>query len=124
MRRSEFTRVLGGAYRSLATLGACVLNQMNATGNSDVSNSKVISTAIYCLGIVTVPTFISSVLAQSVQPISTERVLQSPLAGIAGDPFEERFAQPLSRNEEFALKPMDKFKECELCPEMVVIPAG
>jgi formylglycine-generating enzyme required for sulfatase activity len=130
MHRRKFIMVFGGglvawpravraAYRSLASLGACILDQMNATPNSDVSTSRIISTAIYCLGIVTVPTFISSVLAQSVQTI-----LQSPLAGIAGDPLEERFAQPLSRNEEFALRPMDKFKECEVCPEMVVIPAG
>jgi formylglycine-generating enzyme required for sulfatase activity len=33
-------------------------------------------------------------------------------------------ASPLSPDGERALKPGDKFKECENCPEMVVVPAG
>lgn len=35
-----------------------------------------------------------------------------------------RSAQPLSSVEECALKPKDAFKECDKCPEMVVVPAG
>jgi formylglycine-generating enzyme required for sulfatase activity len=35
-----------------------------------------------------------------------------------------RRACPLSENAERALKPKDSFKECERCPEMVVVPAG
>jgi formylglycine-generating enzyme required for sulfatase activity len=35
-----------------------------------------------------------------------------------------RSPQPLSRAEECTLKPMDVFRECEKCPEMVVAPAG
>jgi formylglycine-generating enzyme required for sulfatase activity len=35
-----------------------------------------------------------------------------------------RSAQPLSTAEECALKPKDVFRECEKCPEMVVVPAG
>jgi formylglycine-generating enzyme required for sulfatase activity len=35
-----------------------------------------------------------------------------------------RAAQPLLASEECALKPKDVFKECEKCPEMVVVPAG
>jgi formylglycine-generating enzyme required for sulfatase activity len=31
---------------------------------------------------------------------------------------------PLSPAQERALKPKDSFKECEVCPEMVVVPAG
>jgi formylglycine-generating enzyme required for sulfatase activity len=31
---------------------------------------------------------------------------------------------PLSQAEESLLKPKDMFKECDNCPEMVVIPAG
>ena len=31
---------------------------------------------------------------------------------------------PRSRAEERALKPKDSFKECDTCPEMVVVPAG
>jgi formylglycine-generating enzyme required for sulfatase activity len=35
-----------------------------------------------------------------------------------------RSAVPLSAIEECALKPKDSFKECNNCPEMVVVPAG
>jgi formylglycine-generating enzyme required for sulfatase activity len=35
-----------------------------------------------------------------------------------------RSAEPLSAAEECALKPRDVFKECDKCPEMVVVPAG
>ena len=31
---------------------------------------------------------------------------------------------PLSEEQERALKPKDTFKECDYCPEMVVVPAG
>src|ERR1700680_2046835 len=33
-------------------------------------------------------------------------------------------ATPLSAAEERALKPKDTFRECDKCPEMVVVPAG
>jgi formylglycine-generating enzyme required for sulfatase activity len=35
-----------------------------------------------------------------------------------------RFPQPLSANEECALKPKDVFKECDGCPDIIVVPAG
>jgi formylglycine-generating enzyme required for sulfatase activity len=35
-----------------------------------------------------------------------------------------RAAKPLTPGEERALKPKDAFKECDACPEMVVVPAG
>lgn len=35
-----------------------------------------------------------------------------------------RTMQPLSASEECALKPRDVFRECENCPEMVMVPAG
>ena len=35
-----------------------------------------------------------------------------------------RSAQPLTAAEECALKPKDTFKECDKCPEMVMVPAG
>jgi formylglycine-generating enzyme required for sulfatase activity len=38
--------------------------------------------------------------------------------------LSSRAAQPLSAAEECALKPKDVFKECDNCPEMVVVPAG
>jgi formylglycine-generating enzyme required for sulfatase activity len=50
----------------------------------------------------------------------------------AGDPcgelvtasFPSRCAAPLTAAQERALKPKDTFRECENCPEMVVVPAG
>jgi formylglycine-generating enzyme required for sulfatase activity len=33
-------------------------------------------------------------------------------------------APPLTKGEERALKALDSFKECDVCPEMVVVPAG
>jgi formylglycine-generating enzyme required for sulfatase activity len=35
-----------------------------------------------------------------------------------------RRAKPLGWQEEQALRPLDIFKECEVCPEMIVVPAG
>jgi formylglycine-generating enzyme required for sulfatase activity len=38
--------------------------------------------------------------------------------------WSSRSAGPLSVTEECALKPQDVFRECDKCPEMVVVPAG
>jgi formylglycine-generating enzyme required for sulfatase activity len=38
--------------------------------------------------------------------------------------MSSRPAAPLSAVEECSLKPKDSFKECEQCPEMMVVPAG
>jgi formylglycine-generating enzyme required for sulfatase activity len=35
-----------------------------------------------------------------------------------------RLAKPLSWAEELAVRPLDAFKECDVCPEMVVMPTG
>jgi hypothetical protein len=35
-----------------------------------------------------------------------------------------RLAKPLNWAEELAVRPLDAFKECAVCPEMVVMPAG
>jgi formylglycine-generating enzyme required for sulfatase activity len=39
-------------------------------------------------------------------------------------PLALRLPKPLSRNEEAALQPKDRFRECEQCPEMIVVPDG
>jgi formylglycine-generating enzyme required for sulfatase activity len=44
----------------------------------------------------------------------------TPAVGV----FTSGGAVPLSAERERALKPKDVFKECEQCPEMVVVPAG
>jgi formylglycine-generating enzyme required for sulfatase activity len=38
--------------------------------------------------------------------------------------LSSRSPQPFSANEECSLKPKDVFKECDKCPEMIVVPAG
>jgi formylglycine-generating enzyme required for sulfatase activity len=38
--------------------------------------------------------------------------------------LSSRSPHPLSANDECALKPKDAFKECDKCPEMIVVPAG
>ena len=48
----------------------------------------------------------------------------SPLQPVAGVFPEIRPAKQLSAAEERALQPADLFKECDDCPEMVVMPAG
>jgi formylglycine-generating enzyme required for sulfatase activity len=57
--------------------------------------------------------------AQSAEP---SRI--SALADRDVPPLALRLPKPLSRNEEAALRPMDHFRECLNCPEMVVAPRG
>ena len=42
--------------------------------------------------------------------------------GVSAPPHAD--SAPLSASAEHALKPKDSFKECERCPEMVMVPAG
>jgi formylglycine-generating enzyme required for sulfatase activity len=44
--------------------------------------------------------------------------------GVATVSLSSRQACPLSAAEERSLKPKDSFKECDTCPEMVVVPSG
>src|SRR5262245_66375451 len=48
----------------------------------------------------------------------------SPLRSINGAFPQARTARPSSLAEERALRTLVHFKECEICPEMVVLPAG
>ena len=47
-----------------------------------------------------------------------------PCGGVTLASLGSRAPAPLSANEECALRAKDVFKECENCPEMVIIPAG
>jgi formylglycine-generating enzyme required for sulfatase activity len=57
-------------------------------------------------------------------------IAQTSVSDESGSPIAQplllsmRSAKPLSWAEERAVRPGDEFKECEVCPEMVVIPAG
>lgn len=49
-----------------------------------------------------------------------QRAMAAPPAGAAAPPP----GAPLSLKQEGGLKPKDSFRECENCPDMVVVPAG
>jgi formylglycine-generating enzyme required for sulfatase activity len=61
----------------------------------------------------------TAVVAPPVRPNSP--CAAYPSAGVS---LSSRAAKPLSVSEECALKPRNVFKECDKCPEMVVVPAG
>jgi formylglycine-generating enzyme required for sulfatase activity len=62
-----------------------------------------------------------AVVAPPLMPPSPSEMKPRPAVGVF--PTPPRFA-PLSSERERALKPKDTFKECDDCPEMVVVPAG
>jgi formylglycine-generating enzyme required for sulfatase activity len=56
---------------------------------------------------------------------ATTRVLLSILAVVACISAPAlAYSAPLTAVDERALKPKDSFKECDMCPEMVVVPSG
>jgi formylglycine-generating enzyme required for sulfatase activity len=83
---------------------------------------RIIQRSVAAIATLSMLMFIKPDLAQTSRQSTPPS--QSPLAATGGAFPDARLAQPLSRNEEAALRPMDHFKECERCPEMVVIPPG
>jgi formylglycine-generating enzyme required for sulfatase activity len=59
---------------------------------------------------------------QTPAPIADEG--QTPPAALPRQFFPEKGVQPLTPELEQTVKPKDSFKECDSCPEMVVVPAG
>jgi formylglycine-generating enzyme required for sulfatase activity len=59
-----------------------------------------------------------------VAPPATPSAPAVACGGVVSVSLSSRSPQPLSANEECALKPKDAFKECDKCPEMVVVPTG
>jgi formylglycine-generating enzyme required for sulfatase activity len=58
-------------------------------------------------------------------PIAPPPVAAAPCGTAPVNMFpSSRRPQPLSAAEECAVRPKDAFRECETCPEMVVVPAG
>jgi formylglycine-generating enzyme required for sulfatase activity len=86
--------------------------------------SRAIRRAVLAIVVVTTPASTQIAVVQSVQTIGAEPSLQSRLGATASELKDLRLARPLSRNEEIALRPLDQFKESELCPEMIVAAAG
>ena len=56
--------------------------------------------------------------SEAICQIEQQEPSRSPIS------VDMRQAKPLGWQEEQALRPLDMFKECEVCPEMIVVPAG
>ena len=59
-----------------------------------------------------------------VPPVKPAVPADNPCTGPVTASFASRCAAPLTAAQERGLKPKDSFRECENCPEMVVVPAG
>ena len=57
-------------------------------------------------------------------PPAPEQSTQTPPASLPRQFFAAKGVQPLTPEIEQALRPKDSFKECDACPEMVVVPKG
>src|SRR5262249_19106799 len=62
-----------------------------------------------------------AVVAPPVAPATPPSAAPQPAVGVFP---ATRAAKPLAPAEEGALRPKDSFKECDTCPEMIVVPAG
>jgi formylglycine-generating enzyme required for sulfatase activity len=80
--------------------------------------------AISAIGAIAFLTLVQIAFAESGKGPGSEPSLPPAPSMKNGLLLEARLPQPLSRNENAALRPMDHFKECEFCPEMIVVPAG
>ena len=58
------------------------------------------------------------------KPPTAAETAQTPPAVPSRQFFPEKAVQPLTPEIEQALRPKDSFKECDVCPEMVVVPKG
>src|SRR6266702_3707613 len=58
------------------------------------------------------------------RPAPAVEQAQTPPAPLPRQFFPEKGVQPLTPELEQTLKPKDSFKECDTCPEMVVVSAG
>jgi formylglycine-generating enzyme required for sulfatase activity len=58
------------------------------------------------------------------RPAPPAEATPSPPAPLPQQFFPAKGVQPLTPELEQALKPKDSFKECDVCPEMVVVPKG
>lgn len=83
-----------------------------------------------CLTAATVATLTLSVTngasakAKRARPTPAAPAQAAATAGVPKQIFATKGVQPLTPEQEQSLKPADSFKECENCPEMVVVPKG
>src|SRR5260370_8929550 len=64
---------------------------------------------------------LNAVAASHAQPAVPS---DNPCGGPVTVSFPSQCHAPMTAAQERALKPKDTFRECENCPEMVVVPAG
>jgi formylglycine-generating enzyme required for sulfatase activity len=82
------------------------------------------SWTVFAIAAVAISASAQPALAQNAQTIADVPSVQSTLPATAEDLKDLRLTRPLSRNEEIAVRPLDQFKECEKCPEMIMVPAS
>jgi formylglycine-generating enzyme required for sulfatase activity len=58
------------------------------------------------------------------RPAAPEQSTQTPPASFPRQFFAAKGVQPLTPEVEQSLNPADSFKECDACPEMVMVPKG
>jgi formylglycine-generating enzyme required for sulfatase activity len=58
------------------------------------------------------------------RPSAPEQSTQTPPVSFPRQFFAAKGVQPLTPEIEQSLKPADSFKECDVCPEMVMVPKG
>jgi formylglycine-generating enzyme required for sulfatase activity len=58
------------------------------------------------------------------EPPAPEQSMQTPPPSFPEQVIAVKGVQPLPPEREQALRPKDSFKECDACPEMVVVPKG
>ena len=80
--------------------------------------------AISAISATAVLTLFQTGFAESAESLGAGPFLRPAFDMKNGLILEARLPRPLSLKENAALKPMDQFKECESCPEMIVVPAG
>ena len=75
------------------------------------TSCAIIATSLFCI-------LTSEAIAQGAEPDGACSPVPQPVL------ISLRSAKPLQGKEERAVKPLDIFKECAACPEMVVVPPG
>ena len=88
------------------------------------STSKLIAALAGCAFAI----FLVGDASAKIKPAKSKPVTAEPAAQQPTTPPQQFFAtkgvEPLTPEREQSLKPKDSFKECENCPEMVVVPKG
>jgi formylglycine-generating enzyme required for sulfatase activity len=112
--------ILGAAYlRSAVRGGAATVFRDNFLGFRVARTLDAVDTPAQRTE--APPPVQQAVVVPPVVPVPPAETAPKPAVGVYPTARE---VTPLSPERERALKPKDTFKECDTCPEMVVVPAG